>query len=932
VVLTVAKVTGSAAAGYADYLEGKTRAAELGDYYLKEGERVEAPGRWVSGAQAVGNDPTEPVSGDVLRALMDVRRPDNGQPLRQTGASGHAVAALDVTFSAPKTVSAVWALAGPELREQIEAAHEQAVDRALGHAVRHVAMVRQRSESGTVEHVRASQLVATSWRHTTARAVGDRLPDPQLHSHVLLHAAVRRDGRVVAIDSRSWLVHRRELGAAYRTELAGGLSKLGFNIQRGTGRGGRYFEITGVPGELIDMWSSRHHQVRQAIQNRLGERRALIERTLRDGTVDAPQALRRLDTLDRAGRVSAAEDRLLTARSRSRKRPVTHHDLDRQWAAESYRTGFPASAVEELRSDGLGVEPTIDAAAVERALTEFDATFTMRDARAVVLENGCGLPTEQALETLDDLRERARLLTLADGKLTTAGHRAAERVTVTAAREVAGQRVEAFDAEVVQEAVAELQGELAAGGGELSDEQQQAIRLACSERPLVVIEGQAGTGKSTVLQAVGRAHQASGQLVVVTSTSALAAQRLAGELTQSGVQPACFSTVGLMRAVEDGRLALNPWVTVVHDEAALASTRELRPLLAEVERTGARIIMLGDPAQSHPVGAGGLWPHLDQAATSQDASVELSRNVRALDPGDRRDQKRFRAGEHELALQGYVARQRIHLHPKQATAENEALEAAHHDRQTGQNTLIIAQTSNIHLDELNARAQALRIQDGELGHDSLPLAGRPYRLHEGDHIQIRHTVHLPDHGVVRNGTTATIIGIDQLTQIAQLELASGEQAQIDQAQLEQAEARLAYVQHPFPAQGTTSDTAHLIVAQHVTKEGSYVALTRARQQTHMYASHELLDVGEEGDPLDQLAEHMGRIEPDLPSIHTPLAHEQEVIRRSDDESRTEASRENKTIRPGLGDRLLAALGRQRNGQPAIELSAERERAAEGWEM
>jgi hypothetical protein len=56
-VLTVAKVTRGSAAGYADYLGGKARAAGLGDYYLKDGERVEAPGRWASGAGIVGQDP-----------------------------------------------------------------------------------------------------------------------------------------------------------------------------------------------------------------------------------------------------------------------------------------------------------------------------------------------------------------------------------------------------------------------------------------------------------------------------------------------------------------------------------------------------------------------------------------------------------------------------------------------------------------------------------------------------------------------------------------------------------------------------------------------------------------------------------------------------------------------------------------------------------
>jgi hypothetical protein len=53
-VLTVAKISRASAAGYGDYLEGKARASELGDYYLKDGERTEAPGRWVQGVDQFG--------------------------------------------------------------------------------------------------------------------------------------------------------------------------------------------------------------------------------------------------------------------------------------------------------------------------------------------------------------------------------------------------------------------------------------------------------------------------------------------------------------------------------------------------------------------------------------------------------------------------------------------------------------------------------------------------------------------------------------------------------------------------------------------------------------------------------------------------------------------------------------------------------------
>ena len=863
-MLTVAKVTKGSAGGYADYLEGKTTPAGRGDYYLKDGERVEAPGRWITGANAVGCDGAAPVAGEALRALLDVRRPDNGQPLRQAGAGGGAVAAIDATFSAPKSVSAAWALSRPDLRAQIETAHERAIDRALQYALQHVAMVRQRTELGAVSHRRASDLIATSWRHTTARAVADRLPDPQLHSHVLLHAAVR-DQRIVAIDSRSWLVHRREIGAAYRTELARELATIGFAIQRGTGRAGRYFEIRGIPTELTDRWSSRHHQVQDAIRDRLAARRA--------ETGDEPPG-GHWPVQRRPDQLSPREDRWVTAHTRSRKRTTTVHDLDAQWLRDAHAVGFPATG-EQLVAGGPAGPAIVDTSAVEAALTEFDATFSTRDARAVALEQGCGAPIDAALEAVATLREAGTVIELADGRLTTASHRAAEQATIAAAERAAAERAEPFEERVVQQATDMLAAELADRGATITDEQRHAIEVACSDRPVVIIEGQAGSGKSTVLQAIGRAHQASGQMVIVTSTSGLAAQRLANELHNAEVEAVCFSTVGLQHAIQDGRLTLSEFTTVIHDEAALASTRELEPLLARVGQSGARLILIGDPEQSHPVGAGGLWPYLDHAATRNDATLELTHNVRARDPADRRDQQRFRTGDHELALHGYAARKHVHLHDTHTDAEDAALEAAHADRRSGHSTLVIAQTSNEHLDELNARAQALRLHDQELGPGGLPLAGRPYDLHAGDHIQIRNTIRRPGHGQIRNGTTAIITHVDRSGERAELRLGDGSDISLTVEQLDDAQTRLAYVQHPFPAQGATSDTTHIITGEHISREGSYVALTRARDRTDIHASHELLNANDTADrePISLLADRMSRAEPDLPSIATPLAHE-----------------------------------------------------------
>jgi conjugative relaxase-like TrwC/TraI family protein len=874
-VLIVAKITRRTAGGYAEYLEGKARASELGDYYLKDGERAEAPGRWVGGAHLFGLDATVPVTGEQLRTLMDVRRPDTGSELRRVGGSGEAVAALDATFSAPKSVSAVWALGSPELRERIEAAHEIAIDRALDYAVRHVPMLRQRVDGSTALHANAVGVVATSWRHTAARAVADQVPDPQLHSHVLLHAARRRDGRLVAIDSRTWLQHQREVGAAYRSELARELATLGFSVQRGTGRGERYFELASVPQALLDRWSSRHHQVQAAIRDRLSATERDLRAVIAEGGAAAADAHERLELLLANGQLAPAEERLMGTITRAGKVAVTAADLDAEWQRTARGIGFSAERVEVLRRQQHQPLTPASADRVLDALTEFDATFPAREARAVALERSAGAPIEDALRPLVELRDAGEILRLTDGSGTTREHRTREQTTISTAERVIDHRITALDYDAVVAQADRLDRELHDRGGRLSHEQRQAIMLACGDRQLVMIEGQAGTGKSTALTGIARAHHDAGRDIVVTSTAGVAAERLARDLHDAGVDTRHYSLAAIQTAITNGAVVLGRETTIIHDEAALASTREQHALLAAVETSGARLIAVGDQHQNPPVGAGGLWPHLEAATRGDRSRAVLTRNLRARDPADRRDQARFRDGDYELAVRGYAARARVHTRAELTRAEDAALEAAHTDTQKGRTTIVLAQTSNDHLDELTPATRRSATSTASSGPDAIPAPGRPYFLHAGDEVQIRRTINHPDHGPLRNGTTALIRDIDPDAQTIGLALPTGQLVTLSIDQAVAAQLRIAYVQHPFPAQGITTDTAHLIVSTHATREGTYVALTRAREQTHLYAEQPG-DSDREGDRLQTLAERISRTEPDLPSIAIPLEHEPKI--------------------------------------------------------
>jgi conjugative relaxase-like TrwC/TraI family protein len=193
--MTASSIPAAGGGGYARDLESKTVAPERGDYYLTpDGEMAQAPGRWLADPETLarlGVRAGEPVEGADFIALMDGRHPGTGRWLRPEGAGGGRGGGIDVTFSAPKSVSTVWALGDPWQREQIEAAHARAVESTVRYLREQVPVVRRRYDGQVVEE-HAKDVIAAEYRHTTARGVsGARAPDPLLHSHVVISGAVR---------------------------------------------------------------------------------------------------------------------------------------------------------------------------------------------------------------------------------------------------------------------------------------------------------------------------------------------------------------------------------------------------------------------------------------------------------------------------------------------------------------------------------------------------------------------------------------------------------------------------------------------------------------------------------------------------------------------------------------------------------------------
>jgi len=140
-MLTIHKVVASGAVGYAEYL---SEVEARGDYYVgADGDPWASPGEWI-GALAAELGLDGEVSRAALVAVMEGRDPRTGERVVRVGSTGDHVAAHDLVFSAPSSVTAAWVMADEEGRGAIQQAHDEAVRDAFAHIEKYFPLVRRR--------------------------------------------------------------------------------------------------------------------------------------------------------------------------------------------------------------------------------------------------------------------------------------------------------------------------------------------------------------------------------------------------------------------------------------------------------------------------------------------------------------------------------------------------------------------------------------------------------------------------------------------------------------------------------------------------------------------------------------------------------------------------------------------------------------------
>jgi len=550
--------------------ESETPTNPNEDSYASEGE----PGIW-RGAGAVALGFAGAVRPrDFARVLLAVD--GIGRPLVLGAGSELRRAGWDLVFSAPKSVSALWAAGDSGLRDALGGAHREAVDEALAWLESDGGIAARRGKGG--REIEAARLVAAVFRHGTSRA-----HDPQVHSHAMVaNLAQRPDGSWGAIQSREFFLRKMAAGACYRVALAIAMQRLGFSVRRD----GFSFRISGVPQSLEKHWSQRRAQVVEVLAEQ-----------------EATSAL-------------AAEAAALG--TREAKQPVHRDVLQVRWRREATSHGLTLARIAALRTERHARPEMPAPAALWAMMNRTASTVSDHQLAAAVFVAAQGiLDLGAARRFLREFRTDPETVTLRDA----AGHSRFTSAACLANEHRIGERAKRRRGTcpaVSPAALAEAMGEPRT----LSDAQRVAVRHITGPDGVVLVQGGLNAATLRLLNVARCAWAHDERRVLGCAPTGKGAARLeAATAMPNRALGAWLAELGTGVAPSTEREVL------VVAAADRIGSRRLAALLQHTERSGTQVILVGDRRRLGSVDTAGALRSLAHAL----GAVELP------DHSDRRD-------------------------------------------------------------------------------------------------------------------------------------------------------------------------------------------------------------------------------------------------------------------------------------------------------
>lgn len=633
-------------------------AAQAEKYYQRDNYYTKNVGQWQGkGAEALG------LRGEIAKEdFMSViygKAPDGSFQIQSGGEAQSHRAGVDLTFSAPKSASIVSEVLGDD---RVREAHERAVQKTLEYIEKSYSQARQ-TQGGNTERVNTGNLVIAKFGHDTSREL-----DPQLHTHcVVMNMTQREDGQWRALSNEKIYEQKMLIGQHYRNEFAKNLREQGYSIQSDH-KG--FFEIRGVPEKLIEEYSRRTEQIDAKVRE--------LKESGKFPNV-SEQKLRELATLD--SRVAKGKDINMDIVRASQTERMHEHGYTR----ESIRESIEREA-RERHGRGMNEYDIVRAAAAIH--TEQESTFSREDILKTAGKLSVGEHRMSDLEkAFTELNHDKEIRQLAENVYTTremleiekdivekvqSGH---DKMDSISTREQAEQGIKDFES---------------SKGFAMTAGQRDAVEhILTSKDKFVGIQGDAGTGKTTMLAAVREQAEAEGYEVrgfgytgkaaaEVEQQAGIKSQTLHSFLAQKNIDSQdsqadrehtrealkdkvnsnfdthfarvtlgsrdIISKLDKLNQLDESRKAAlekidkafgekdtekkQLWIV---DESSMAGSKKMNELMQRAENENAKVVFVGDTKQLQAIEAGRMFSKLQE--TKDLKTVHMTESLRQKEQG-----------------------------------------------------------------------------------------------------------------------------------------------------------------------------------------------------------------------------------------------------------------------------------------------------------
>jgi Ti-type conjugative transfer relaxase TraA len=355
----------------------------------------------------------------------------------------------------------------------------------------------------------------------------------------------------------------------------------------------------------------------------------------------------------------------------------------------------------------------------------------------------------------------------------------------------------------------------------LSDEQRVALAHVTGGVRIAAIVGRAGAGKTTMMKAAREAWEAAGYHVV---GGALAGKAAEGLEKEAGITSRTLSSWELRW--KEGRNRLDDKTVLVLDEAGMVSSRQMAHFVEAVTKSGAKLVLVGDPDQLQPIEAGAAF----RAIADRIGYAELETIYRQREQWMRDASLDLARGNVAQAIETYRAQNRVNGSELKAQAVENLIADWNRDYDQTKTSLMLAHLRR-DVRMLNEMARQKLVERG------IVTAGFDFRTEDGARKFAAgdQVVFLKNEGSlgVKNGMIGKVV--EAAPGRITAEIGDGEhrrQVNVEQRFYNNLDHGYATTIHK--SQGATVDRVKVLASLSLDRHLTYVAMTRHREDLALY--------------------------------------------------------------------------------------------------